>query len=308
MSTWPIPLSLTDTDLESVLLEGDDLSEFAEQAAHLTRYADVEAELLQNQAFAALMLCARMNGSEELAVQRNYCRLRRLLIDRPVLSDRDVQSMIQQFPATDSDKDPFFRKFLRLAYNHHAVSRPGQVRLQRCSQCRNPIDVGATGCGTPGCEGGDEQYDLSCLSGYWVQHRATRQFFHDPGLVEGRLLDDLAELPQDQMLVEPWPCLDAWDGALTFHGTGQGGGAECWAFDAKDCSSPALLARGFTCDPRVRATRRIIVVPMHRLKTRGYLTDLRRELDGRVSGVEVLDEETFMRQVTARAKQAGEER
>lgn len=38
--------------------KGDELSEFAEQAADPVRHADVEAELVQNGTFAALMLCA----------------------------------------------------------------------------------------------------------------------------------------------------------------------------------------------------------------------------------------------------------
>ncbi|MCX4776751.1 hypothetical protein [Streptomyces sp. NBC_01264] len=305
LGSWPVRLSLADGDLDAVLLEGDELSEFAEQAADLVRHADVEAELVQNETFAALMSCARMNGADEQAVQRNYCCLRRLLIDRPVLSDRDVQALTREFPKTDADSDSFLAKFVRTAYVLHPVESPGKIRLWRCRKCRNTVDEGAASCGTPGCEGEPERYELTCLGGYWTQHRATRQFFHDPGLLEGRLLDRLAELPPDQVRTEPWPCLDAWDGALTFEPLSPGGEGECWAIDAKDCASPTLLARGFRIDLRVSARRRIIVVPMHRLKTPGYLADLERELQGRVTGVEVLDEKAFLRQVAVRASRAG---
>ncbi|RZU45762.1 hypothetical protein EV284_0410 [Streptomyces sp. BK022] len=305
LGSWPVPLSLTEGDLEAVLLEGDALSEFAEQAADLIQHADVEAELVQNQVFAALMLCARMNGKDDDAVQRVYCRLRRLLIDHPVLSDREVQALARELPAADSDHDSFLAKFVRTAYVHHPVQAPGKVRLRRCADCRNPVDDGAVGCGAPGCAGVPEGYEVACLGAYWTQHRATRQFFHDPGLLEGRLLDHLGELTDGTLHVEDWPCLDAWDIALTFKAQKPGAEAERWAVDAKDCSSPALLARGFRCDPRVPARRRIIVIPMHRLRTPGYRTDLQRELQGRVSGVEVLDEKTFLRQATVRARQAG---
>ncbi|MEU1193809.1 hypothetical protein [Streptomyces sp. NPDC005859] len=305
LGSWPVLLSLTEGDLEAVLLEGDALSEFAEQAADLIQHADVEAELVQNQVFAALMLCARMNGKDDDAVQRVYCRLRRLLIDHPVLSDREVQALAREFPAADSDHDSFLAKFVRIAYVHHPVQAPGKVRLRRCADCRNPVDDGAIGCGAPGCTGGPEGYEVACLGAYWTQHRATRQFFHDPGLLEGRLLDHLGELTDGTLHVEDWPCLDAWDMALTFKAQEAGAESERWAVDAKDCSSPALLARGFRCDPRVPARRRIIVIPMHRLRTPGYRTDLERELQGRVSGVEVLDEKTFLRQATVRARQAG---
>ncbi|MGW8718989.1 restriction endonuclease-related protein [Streptomyces althioticus] len=308
LGSWPVPLSLSEADLEAVLLEGDSLSEFAEQAADLVQHADVEAELVQNQVFAALMLCARMNGGDDDAVQRVYCRLRRLLIDLPVLSDREVLALAWELPATDSDHDSFLAKFVRVAYVHHPVQAPGKVRLRRCAACRNLVDDGAVGCGTPGCAGVPERHEVACLGGYWTQHRATRQFFHDPGLLEGRLLDHLGELVDDMLCVEDWPCLDAWDMALTFKDQEPSAEAECWAVDAKDCSSPALLARGFRCDSRVLARRRIIVIPMHRLKTPGYHADLERELQGRVSGVEVLDERTFLRQVTVRARQSGERR
>ncbi|WP_327397387.1 pPIWI_RE_Y domain-containing protein [Streptomyces phaeochromogenes] len=133
LGSWPVPLSLTEGDLEAVLLEGDALSEFAEQAADLVQHADVEAELVQNQVFAALMLCARMNGGDDDAVQRAYCRLRRLLIDHPVLSDREVQALAREFPAADSDHDSFLAKFVRVAYVHHPVQAPGRVRLRRCA-------------------------------------------------------------------------------------------------------------------------------------------------------------------------------
>ncbi|MCD2468606.1 hypothetical protein MBT42_34285 [Streptomyces sp. MBT42] len=306
LGSWPVPLSLADSDLEAILLDGDELSEFAEQAADLVRHTDVEAELVQNQTFAALMSCSRMNGDGEEAVQRIYCRLRRLLIDRPVLSDRDVQALARELPKADADSDSYLAKFVRTAYVLHPVESPGKVRLGRCRECRNPVDDGASSCGTPGCGGRPERFEVACLGAYWTQHRATRQFFHDPGLLEGRLLDRLAELPADRVRTEPWPCLDTWDAALTFiEPVDAGGERECWAIDAKDCASPTLLARGFRSDPRVPARRRIIVVPMHRLQTPGYLTDLERELQGRAVGVEVLDEKAFLRQVLVRATKAG---
>lgn len=300
-----MPLALADADLEVTLLDGDELSEFAEQAADLVRHADVEAELVQNQTFDALLLCARMNGTDEEAVQRLYARLRRLLIDHAVLGDRQVQALAYELPKADSDSDTFFAKFVRTGYVFRSVPVPGKARLRRCGDCRNLLDEGTSRCGTPGCTGEAEMHEVVCLGGYWVQHRATRQFFHDPGLLEGRLLDRLAELPSGRVRLEPWPCLDAWDAAVTFEPLEPSGETECWAVDAKDCSSPALLARGFRIDARVRAQRRIIVLPMHRVRTPGYRADLERELQGRVAGIEVLDEQTFLRQAARRAGGSG---
>jgi hypothetical protein len=301
LSTWPVRLSLAEGDLTAVLLEGGDLSEFAEEAAALAGHADVEAELVQNQTFRALVACAQRNGISEREVQANYVRLRRLLIAEPVLSDRRVLALARTFPVAEASGELFIRQFLGTAYAFRP--EPGTVRLAVCQGCGNPAAGAVGNCPTPGCTGTTSTHTFETLDGYWLQHRATRRFFHDPGLVETRILDRLAELPQAAVEVEAWPLLDAWDGAVTFVPSAPGQPEERWVIDAKDCASPTQLARGFSSDTRITARRRIIVLPMHRDKVPGYRTDLVRELDGRVSGVEVLNEEEFVRQVTRRALQ-----
>jgi restriction endonuclease in pPIWI_RE module len=102
-------------------------------------------------------------------------------------------------------------------------------------------------------------------------------------------------VPKELVRLEEYPGLDAWDGAVWLRSSGTDS-EECWLFDAKDCVSATLLGRQFTCDRRLPAARRFLVVAKHRA-TRAYFADLRREMDGRTSGVEVVDEETFMRRV-----------
>lgn len=57
-----------------------------------------------------------MNGGDEEGVQRIYCRLRRLLIDHPLLSDREVRSPKRELPAADSEHDSFLAEFVRTGY------------------------------------------------------------------------------------------------------------------------------------------------------------------------------------------------
>ncbi|MFF2412151.1 hypothetical protein [Streptomyces sp. NPDC058092] len=89
--------------------------------------------------------------------------------------------------------------------------------------------------------------------------------------------------------LEEYPGLDAGNGAVWFHQPGSDP-AECWLFDAKDCVGATLLGRRFTCDRRLRAARRFLVVAQHRA-TPAYFADVGRDLDGRISGVGVVDEE-----------------
>ncbi|MEK8142293.1 hypothetical protein NKH18_06790 [Streptomyces sp. M10(2022)] len=148
------------------------------------------------------------------------------------------------------------------------------------------------------------QEKLRTLEGYWVQHRATRRFHHDPGLVEARIFDAITELPNGLVRLDEYPGLDAWDGAVRFREPNSDQD-ECWLFDAKDCLSATLLGRKFTCDRRLRAVRRFLVLAKHRA-TAAYFADLGRELDGRVSGVEVVDEDTFIRLVAKRSREVGQ--
>jgi len=93
LGSWPVRLCLSAADQGMSLLDGDDLSPLAEQAAQLT-VRDVEAELVEHQIFRELLLTAEMNASDEVQVQANYVDLRRLLIDHSVLADRDVQRLV----------------------------------------------------------------------------------------------------------------------------------------------------------------------------------------------------------------------
>lgn len=117
------------------------------------------------------------------------------------------------------------------------------------------------------------------------QHRATRRFIHDPGLVEARILDALAgddELA-GRVRVTAYP----------------------WGADAKDQESARLLGRTFGRPDSMTCDRRFLVLPAHRAARPGYVDDLVAELDGRVEGVEVVDEKRLISMVRATARRLG---
>lgn len=302
LGLWPVRLRLSAADQEMSLLDGDELSPLAEQAAQLTM-PDVEAELVQNKIYRELMLAAEMNAGNDQDAQAAYVRLRRFLIDHPVISDHQLRGLAGQFPRCSANGQPYVMRLMNTAYVHRPAE--GQVRVRVCAGCGNPLSgPGGAGCGTAGCAGEPGEKTLRVLGGYLVQHRAARRFFHDPGLVEARVLDALAACEgTGRIRVEAWPGFDAYDIRVSFRRSGDGTGepAEVWGADAKDQASPGLLGIGFRWKPDPPCDRRFLVLPAHRARQPGYVADLRTELGGRGSGVTVLDEDRFVAGVKRRA-------
>ncbi|MEV5498682.1 hypothetical protein AB0M50_25110 [Nonomuraea fuscirosea] len=296
---WPIALRLSVADIEESLLDGDELTPMAEQAARLS-IRDVEAELVENLVFRELMLVAELNAKDEAEVQTHYCELRRLLIDNPILTEARIRRLTSRFPKRGRNGQPMIQRFIQAAYVHRASQ--GQVKIDICDACGNPTQRGIDGCGTTGCTGRTTDLVIDTVGGYYVQHRATRRFFHDPGLVEARVLDRLTEMSAERTIsVEAWPGLDAYDIRVSFL-SGRDV-VEVWGADAKDQVSPGLLGLGFTWRPDPPCDRRFLVLPKHRADQPGYVADLRAELQGRVSGVSVVSEDAFVAGVVARAEE-----
>ncbi|MEJ8653776.1 hypothetical protein WKI65_38460 [Streptomyces sp. MS1.AVA.3] len=141
------------------------------------------------------------------------------------------------------------------------------------------------------------------MSELYVQRRAVRRFFHDPGLAEQRIFDAVRPLLRGRM--HPWWGMDAVDVAIDFDGTGHMGDGEWWAADVKDHASAALLGRNFRWDGRADAKRRFLVIAQHRFGTRDYVNDLKGAMDGRVQGVEIVGENEFIKAVLRRASERG---
>ncbi|MEU6825452.1 hypothetical protein ABZ921_32960 [Streptomyces atriruber] len=307
LGSWPLRLDLADGDREQVLLEGDDLSEFAEQSVALAGCQDVEAELVENRVFALLMAAAQANGRTLQEIQAAYVTLRLMLVQHPVLGDLDVSKRVRDMPAA-SEGEPYVKKFIHAAYRFQPA--PGTVGLRLCDNCGNPLPAPLVRCPVAGCPGQAASHTVRTLEGYWVQNRATRRFLHDAGLVEDRLFQG-AEVLADQLVedslpvrvaLERYPLMDAWDGSVRF--TRGDGTTELWLFDAKDTVSATLLGRCFRPPPEPEATRRFLVLANHRA-TPAYRADLERELHGRVRGITVADESAFLRLAGQHARRFG---
>jgi hypothetical protein len=307
LMAWPVSLSLSDEDLQSCLLVDGELSGLAEQGARLAG-ADVEAEWIENRVYEALRRVAAVNGADnDREIERIYAVLRRRIIDHPVLTDRELSSWEREFRSADSSGQTYVRRLVEVAYG----ARPAQGREQylRCAGCKNPVSDPEAACGTAGCAAGAaEQVTVNPLAVLYEQHRATRRFVHDPGLVENRIFDALVcdTKLNGKVRLTAYPRLDALDLLIEFLGAGNDGRlvvVETWGVDAKDQVSARLLGRGFTWPDSIRCDRRFLALPMHRARHPEYVGDLTAELEGRVSGVEVVDEERLTAMVKATARE-----
>lgn len=303
--TWLVAPLLSARDLEvSLIDENGELSEFAEQAAHLA-IRDVEAEVVENQVYRELMLTADANGPDEPTAQRVYVHLRCLLTEHSVISDVQVRELARRFPAAGLNGQPYVTGFINAAYERRPAQ--GTVSVLVCAGCGNPLTDRDLGCGTPGCEGGHEQLGIRVLGAYFVQRRGTRRFLHDPGLVEKRLREKInAACDPAVVTYLDYPGRDAFDGAVEFRDPKLGADhppVQVWGCDAKDQASATLLGMRFRWKPDPPCDRRFLVVARHRAVQPGYLEDLRAELHGRVTGVEVVAEDRFVQMAAARARE-----
>lgn len=301
LAAWQLRLSLSEMDLQNCLVVADELSEFAEQASRVGG-RDVEAEWIENRVFEAMKTAATVNGGDDPnQVDAIYARLRRMLITRTVLSDRDLRDLELVLPRTDGTGQTFVRRFVDAAY----TSRPttGLVHLLECPGCGNVVADLASTCGTPGCAGGTAQsIAVNALAAVFEQHRAVRLFIHDPGLVEVRIMQALEEDAnlRDRIRVRPYPGLDTLDLSiefLTVDDAGEVQVAQTWGVDAKDYVSARLLGRTFEWPASMPCDRRFLALPNHRASLVGYVDDLTAELEGRVQGVEVVTEKQLLSMV-----------
>ncbi|HET6481989.1 MAG TPA: hypothetical protein VFG35_18430 [Actinoplanes sp.] len=303
-STWPVILDLSPTDLQQTLLVDEQLSEFAEQGARLA-HVDVEAEWVERQVYEALRSTAAANGTTKKEVEEAYAYLRRYLIDHTVITDRTVLSLEHNFRAKDSSGRTMVRGLIDVAYRSRPVSGPQRFLL--CPGCHNVVNDLAPACHTPGCLGGNPLVSvLEPLAVVYEQHRATRLYFHDPGLVEARIIDALRddERLAGKVRVTAYPEVDVLDVLVEFLSPGPSPVVlESWGVDAKDQVSAHLLGRGFIWPQRLPCTGRFLALPMHRARQPQYVTDLRSELDGRVSGVVVIDEQRLLKRIRERAEE-----
>lgn len=310
-AVWPLRLRLSSADMEKCLVIDGELSAFAEEGARLAA-GDVEAEWQENLVYAALRTASQVNGDgDQKKTDLVYSTLRRRLIEYPVVSDRVVMAWETEFGRSDGSGQTYVRHLINAAYVSR--SQPGTFRYLRCPTCGNPVHGPEASCGTPGCvAGAAEAASVSSLAVVYEQHRATRRFIHDPGLVEARLFTALGDAKfAGKIRVTPYPSLDTVDILIEFLSSRNGESVveETWGADAKDQESARILGRRFKWpegDPE--CSRRFLVLPLHRWAEPGYVADLNGELDGRVSGVEVVSEKRLVSLVAKRLREIGSSR
>jgi len=291
--------------VQSCLVAGEELSGFAEQGARMAG-ADVEAEWTENRVYQALRTAALASGGDDDAeVERVYAVLRRRLIDHPVVADLELKQWEREFARTDGGGQTYLRRLVDEAYVPRPA--PGTYRYFRCPGCHNTVPDAGASCGTPGCPAHPaEAVTTRALAVVYEQHRATRRFIHDPGLVEARLFDALARGHElaGRVRVTAYPGIDALDILIEFL-KDEGGRvvvAETWGADAKDQESARLLGKAFSWPGSLPCDRRFLVLPEHRAAQTGYVGDLTAELDGRVGGIEVVAEKRLISMVTVAAR------
>jgi hypothetical protein len=305
MASWPVELALSQSDLWNALLAGEELSSFAEQAARLG-CRDVEAEWAENRVHQALRRAAEENGGDPAGSERAYARLRRFLIDHPVVADLDVARLEREYGKADNSGQTFVRTLINAAYNSRTAA--GAFEYLRCPGCGNTLSHKSEACGTAGCPGGAAQRaSTRALAVVFEHHRATRRFVHDPGLVECRIFDALAGCEELSGVVRTtlYPAVDALDVLIEFLEPASDGSVartvETWGVDAKDQASARLLGRGFTWPQYPACDRRFLALPAHRADQPGYVGDLEAELEGRVE-VSVIEERRLTQRVKAHAR------
>lgn len=306
MITWRVSLALSEQDLQNCLVFGEELSGFAEQGARLA-VTDVEAEWREQRVYHALRTAATANGGDDdEEVSRIYAVLRRRLIDHPVLTDREVKRWEREYPRADASGQTHIQRLIHEGYVSRSVT--GTHEYRRCPDCRNTVLHESTLCQTAGCPAGKpETIAVQALAVVYDQHRATRRFIHDPGLVEARIMDALTTEAErlGHLRVTPYPNLDTLDILIEFliiDAEGREKVTQTWGVDAKDQQSARLLGRGFAWPASIHCDRRFLAIPMHRKILPGYVDDLVAELDGRVTNVEVVDEQKLLSMVKATAR------
>jgi hypothetical protein len=281
MTTWPVALDLSEADLKRQLLDGGRLSDFAEQGA---RFAgpDIEANWTEHHIYENLVQAASANGRTSIETYEAYACLRRFLIDHAVLDDIRVSALGRRFGARDNSGQTYVLKLIQAAYDERPTT--SSQRFQLCSRC----------------------VDLAPLAVIYEQNRATRRYIHDPGLVEARILDTLSESKlSGKIRVTPYPALDQLDVLIEFldRGSLEPRVVETWGVDAKDQVSAHLLGQTFAWTTDIECDRRILALPMHRSRQPGYVADLSTTLEGRVRGVDVIDEDRLVREVSERVSE-----
>ncbi|WP_210435060.1 hypothetical protein [Saccharopolyspora sp. ASAGF58] len=218
---------------------------------------DVAAEHIENQLMLAAIAECRAAGAPE-----SYTAFRRLLIERPVLTDAQRAAL-----ADDLDLDLLHTVITR-CYEPAPASylRDGAYAVcARCGCLLVPVGRDRYVCELDRCRRDQHPRVGATLQarrggGVFQLSRPMRMFITGPGLAETDLESALIERG---LLPQMWPNFDAYDLRITLPR------GRVWAIDVKDRANPALLARAAgPLRPDPPYDEGFLVVPQYRFDER----------------------------------------
>ncbi|MDY6902931.1 MAG: hypothetical protein SWZ49_33390 [Cyanobacteriota bacterium] len=237
------------------LLEGGNPTELCEEFA--VTGSDVEAEITQQQLLLNVIRVCRVENAQD-----SYVAFRRLLIEKPVLTEFDLLQCCTE-PSLQ-----LLSEQIRNAYDKAPESYALNGYFHCCRDCGNLMLLTVNQelvctqerCRTKNANKSNRQIPVK-QQVYWLK-RGLRRFIAAPGIAELRLADKLEKLGVE---VQLWHNFDAYDLRIIFPD------GECWAVDVKDWVNPFLLARNISQAqpiPHDGWTKGYFVFPNHRLKQR----------------------------------------
>jgi len=294
---WPLDLSGHEAILSDTLLDGLLPTGMCETWACAS--ADVEAELTEQELLrGALDVCQNANAPQ------SYVALRRLFIERPVLTSFEFQ---QKLGELDLQR---LNAHLTNAYEASPIACvTGDGQLHCCAGCGNlllwTVDGGLT-CEEQRCRRKHANGVVSVgpviparEEPVWLK-RGLRRFVAAPGRAELRLEMKLRKIG---LAVELWPAFDRYDLRLSFPD------GDVWAVDVKDWADPCLLARRIRADGATPIpttppwTRAYFVFPDERKAERpDYVRAFRNQFPGMPKHLHAAFERNFLADVKRKLK------
>ena len=290
MKDWPLPLVPSELDETDVLIIDDVLSDVCFELAVGIAADSGELALseISEEAMPELRERCRLIGRPDV-----YVRVRRFLIEHPLLSAKDLALESIALP-------PSMRQIFEGMYENvpDAAIVNGQIEI--CGFCGWSLSESRSGrryCATRLCStrtngfGHIVKTDASRMIGEAKRvKQGIARYVVMPGLSELRLEKRLVRFGLEVSL---WPNFDTFDLLLGFPS------GEKWAIDVKDWANPYLLGnavREFSTDPPWN--RAFLVVPNYRATMRNrYSRAFEAARRGRGAKVEFAVERQFIRAV-----------
>jgi hypothetical protein len=284
---WPIQLHVDGIDGSEALLRNGKPTQACIEWAVLS--GDVEAEVRERDLVHAVMqIC------QELDTPDLYVRFRRLLVEKPAMSERDFALTLAR-----AELSPLSAQ-LQAAYQPAPAEALIDGEAVVCAGCGQLWTIDSSGlrrCQEWDCPKPDqEKTRLPAREGVLWLTRELRTFIAAPGRAELRIADKLTSKGLDVRL---WPDYDACDVFPV---------QAPLAADVKSWSNPVRLAWRLNekpFHPPAEAEQGFIVIATEHTASRpDYLRTLRHHCSWLTSTahVEAISERAYIRRVLARAK------